>query len=137
MVGRPTKLTPETQSRFITGLKLGLTYKLAASYAGVDEATIYRWMQRGRQEDEGIYFEFCKSVKEAEGSCAAQLMARIQRAAEGGTWQASAWILERRFGYRHQVEAHVQTNDEADLDDVEHLISRVADAAAHLKQSEE
>ena len=131
-MGRPSKLTEETRARFIKGLKLGLTYELAASYAGVDVRTVYGWLQRGKQETDTIYSQLVHAVKESEGTCAAACMARIQKAAEGGQWQAAGWIMERRFGYSQRQEVRVDTSEDA-LDGVEDLIARVAAAAGAIK----
>ena len=131
-MGRPTKLTPETQQRFIDGLRLGLTYKLAASYAGVSMSTFSLWMQKGKDEVEGIYSDFSAAVKAAEGLCAAQCMGRIQKAAEGGQWQAAGWIMERRYGYSQRQEVKVGASDDS-LEGAEDLIAKVAEVAEALK----
>ena len=133
-MGRPTKLNAQTQKRFIDGLRLGLTYKLAASYAGIDISTFHLWMQKGREQSEGIYLEFSDAVKAAEGMCAAQHMGRIMKAAEAGQWQSSAWVMERRFGYSARQEVTVGAVED-NLEGAEDLISRVADIAESLKGS--
>tara|TARA_R110002020_G_scaffold150501_4_gene327316 strand:+ start:4615 stop:5025 length:411 start_codon:yes stop_codon:yes gene_type:complete len=131
-MARPTKLNAETQKRFIDGLKLGLTYELASSYAGVDRTTIFNWMRRGKEEDEGIYVDFFNAVKAAEGQCAAICMGRIQRAAEAGQWQAAGWIMERRYGYSARQEVSVAAADDT-LDNAEDMIDRLATIANALK----
>ena len=139
--GRKTKLNPEIQQRVVRGLGLGLTYDHAAAYAGIDRATFYRWLARGRRDadngEESIFREFSDAVKESEGMAAAQCMARIVKAADGGTWQASAWILERRFGYRQHQEVSINVDEEDSLEDIEKLIERVSAAAQALKQPDE
>jgi transposase len=131
-MGRPTKLNAETQKRFIDGLRLGLTYKLAASYAGIEESTLYLWLQKGRQQDGTIYSEFLDAVKAAEGLCAAQHMGRIMKAAEAGHWQSSAWVMERRFGYSAKQEVKVGAAEDS-LEGAEDLIAKVAEVAQALK----
>jgi hypothetical protein len=131
-MGRPTKLTPETQKRFIDGLRLGLTYKLAASYAGVEYSTFKLWMQKGREQEDTIYSAFSAAVKAAEGLCAAQCMGRIQKAAEGGQWQSAAWIMERRYHYSARQEVKVGASDDS-LEGAEDLIAKVAEVAEALK----
>ena len=131
-MGRPTKLNAETQKRFIDGLRLGLTYKLAASYAGIDTSTFHLWMQKGREQSEGIYSEFFDAVKAAEGLCAAQHMGRIMKAAEAGQWQSSAWVMERRFGYSAKQEVKVGAAEDS-LEGAEDLIAKVAEGAEALK----
>lgn len=133
-MGRPTKLNAETQKRFIDGLRLGLTYKLAASYAGIDISSFYLWMQKGREQSEGIYSDFFDAVKAAEGLCAAQHMGRIMKAAEAGHWQSSAWVMERRFGYSAKQEVKVGAAEDS-LEGAEDLIAKVAEVAQALKGS--
>ena len=130
-MSRPSKLNPEVTDRFINGLKLGLTYELAASYAGVNVRSIYGWMQRGRDEGEGQYFQFLQAVNQAEGACAAICMGRIQKAAEGGSWQAAGWIMERRYGYSQQQQIKVDTMED-ELENVEDIIAQVAEVAEVL-----
>jgi transposase len=133
-MGRPTKLNAETQKRFIDGLRLGLTYKLAASYAGIEYSTFKLWMQKGRLEEGTIYSAFLAAVKEAEGLCAAQHMSRIVEAAEAGHWQSSAWVMERRFGYSAKQEVKVGAAEDS-LEGAEDLIAKVAEVAQALKGS--
>ena len=134
-MSRPTKLTAETQARFLQGLKLGLTIELAANYAGVGKSTVYRWMSRAEQE-EGPYREFRDAVKEAEGICAAQCMARILKAAEGGSWQASAWVMERRYSYSARQEIKVESVEDG-LDGADELIEKVASIAEQLRNHDD
>tara|TARA_R100000781_G_C3999133_1_gene99615 strand:- start:37 stop:453 length:417 start_codon:yes stop_codon:yes gene_type:complete len=131
-MGRPTKLNAETQKRFIDGLRLGLTYKLAASYAGLDISTFHLWMQKGKAEESGIYSDFFDAIKAAEGMCAAQHMGRITKAAEAGQWQSSAWVMERRFGYSSRQEVKVGASEDG-LEGAEDLIAKVAEIAQALK----
>ena len=133
-MARPSKLTPDTQTRFVAAIKLGLTYELAASYAGIDVRTFYAWMKRGAEEDDTIFSQFYHAVKQSEGHAAASCMARIVKAAEGGQWQSAAWIMERRFGYSARQEVRVGSTGE-DLEEAEDLIAKVAAVAEALKES--
>jgi transposase-like protein len=91
--GRPTKYTPETVKRIIEAIKLGVAYVDAANYAGVGLATFNEWRDR--------YPEFAEAVESASGQAVTACMAKIQKAATEGSWQASAWILERRHPDRY------------------------------------
>ncbi len=96
-----SKLTPEVTSRLVEGIRLGLTNKLAAAYAGIGESTYYLWLQQGRDGDPAK-LELLESLKKAEAQSAAQALATIKRAAMDGNWTSAAWLLERRHGYRRE-----------------------------------
>jgi transposase len=77
-----------------------MTHEMAARAAGISEATFYRWLQRGENSKSGIFREFCEAVKNAEAEAEAELLSFIIEQARSGTWQAAAWILERRHPER-------------------------------------
>lgn len=87
--GRETVRTPETRDKLCQAIELGATYKLACQYAGISEATFYAW----KADD----LEFLEAINKAEGKGAVSHLARIKQASTDGNWQASAWILERRY----------------------------------------
>jgi hypothetical protein len=119
--GRRGKLTPETIERLKQGLTLGLTHELACQYAGIGKTSFYDWLARGRSASSGIHRELADAVAEAEGRNAANCMAVIAKAAQEGTWQAAAWIMERRHGYRAQAH-HVVSETTAEADRFEELL---------------
>src|SRR6266481_5282154 len=94
--GRPTSLTPDVHARIVKAIRLGMTYRLASQYGGVDYDTFRGWRVRADTGEEP-YFSFSVAVKEAEGEGVLQNLERIEAAAINGTWQASAWLLERRY----------------------------------------
>lgn len=87
-VGRPTKRTPETVKKLCDAIRLGASYADACGFAGVHFDTFNEWRKD--------FPEFSDAVKEAEGAGRVQLIAKIQKAANDGNWQAAAWMLERR-----------------------------------------
>lgn len=89
MSGRPTKYTPERVKAITDAIRVGATFRLACDYAGITEDTFARWRER--------YADFADAVKEAEGKGAIGWLAKIEAAANEGTWQAAAWKLERRY----------------------------------------
>ena len=122
-MGRPLKLTPETQARIVEAVELGATWERAADAAGVGASTLRDWRQRG-EAGEKPFAAFLASVKRAEGAGVERALRVIRKAAEGGAWQASAWLLERRYpadyGRRSEVavraseaQAAVATSDAA------------------------
>ena len=123
-MGRKTKLTPEIQETICNWLKLGYYQEDAAIMAGIAPSTYYDWLKKGAEEDskqdeikalgdessplpaiiEGsdielvyVFSEFSEAVARARAEAEGAHIKNIRRAADNGTWQASAWFLERSF----------------------------------------
>lgn len=103
MAGRKTKYTPDTVQRITEAIRLGATYELACGYAGIGVTTFHDWLNAKP--------EFSQAIKEAEGKGAIGWLAKIEKAASEGTWQAAAWKLERRYPqqYGRQIQEHQGT----------------------------
>ena len=89
-MGRPTKLTPEVQKTICDLIANGNTRECAAGCAGVDPATLYRWMA----DPENC--EFREAIEKADAQAEARHVMVIVKAAQAGTWQAAARWLEAR-----------------------------------------
>ena len=112
-MGRPTKLTEDTQQTIIGAIQLGMYQEQAALLAGINVGTFYRWMQQGAVDSDGIYFQFREAVEKARAEAEARKLRAIHIAADTGTWQAAAWWLERSFPKRwgRRIEHTVITRD--------------------------
>lgn len=95
--GRPTKLSPELGASIIAALRRGNFLETAAALAGVDAATVRRWLKRGVAEPESPFGTFATAARVALAEAEDHDLAAIGRAADTGAWQARAWRLERRF----------------------------------------
>ena len=111
-----SKLKPEIKKRLVEGIRLGLTNKLAAAYAGISESTFYLWMQQAREGDQEK-IELSESLKKAEAQSAAHSLAVIKKAAQDGTWTAAAWMLERRHNFRRDAVEEPELVDTTELVD--------------------
>jgi hypothetical protein len=111
---RPSKLTPETVTRIDQAIRMGATYELACKFAGISYQTFRNWITRAEAElqrrdnpnvkegtkqwvDEQPYVELFDALQKAEGDAAVGWLAKIEKAANDGNWQAAAWKLERRY----------------------------------------
>lgn len=70
----------------------GLTRKVAARVAGISPTTLYKYLR----EDA----EFAQRVKSAQADGEESLVDLIREHA-ADTWQAAAWLLERRYPDRY------------------------------------
>jgi transposase len=93
--GRKTKFTPETCKLIVDTITEGNTLKIASALAGVEEQTIFNWMERGQREGSGEYFEFFESLTRAKAS-AQQLAVKALVSAFGDDWRAAMEYLARR-----------------------------------------
>jgi transposase len=97
----------ERVQTLINALKSGAYIQTACTYSGVGESTVYRWLERGRKEndrlendekpnpDETPYLELWESIEKARAEATLRNLQVIQTSAQNGNWQASAWFLER------------------------------------------
>lgn len=87
------------QRTIVDALVRGNFQNVAAELAGVDNGTICRWMEKGQREDAEFarYRQFREAILVANAEAQDAQITRINRAARDGTWQAAAWLLERRF----------------------------------------
>lgn len=115
MAGRPTKFTPDTQNKLVQAIQMGATYEHAAAYAGISYNTFNEWMKKGEDAKSGEFLEFSEAIKEAEGRAVIGWLAKIEKAANDGTWQAAAWKLERRYPsvYGKTVQEHTGKDGQA------------------------
>ena len=132
-MSRRTKLNPQRQAMIIEALQLGMTIELASKYAGIEQKTFYNWMNRGRRENEGIYFQFLQAIEKAIAKSALVNMAIIQKAAKEGTWQASAWIMERRHKYHAKQEPEVIVQIDTKEASITQLIQQVKETDLELE----
>jgi len=141
-MARPCKLTNDVQDSILESIELGMTYQQAANIAGIDETTFHRWKRQGEDANSGKFHQFCLAIKRANEKAKLILLKRIGESGEGGqilettrevydaggnlvrriivqkelgpVWQASAWILERRFPDEFGRKAKPQLTDEKD-----------------------
>lgn len=99
--GRPTRLDRDTVTQLEQLIRAGTTIDVAAAAVGVSRASIYSWLKQGEKARKGTYArELREAVERARAESESVLVARIGQAAAKGSWQAAAWLLERRFPER-------------------------------------
>ncbi len=103
-----SKLTPEIQKEIGNNIKLGMPLKFAAEAAGISEKTFYLWMNQGEKDEKGKFHDFFIHCNNCKSVGVKLHLSLITKAANEGSWQASAWILERRhpeeFGRKDKLE---------------------------------
>lgn len=94
-MGRPTKCTPEVVERICEALALGVSWAAAAAHAGMSEAALTEWKQRGNDGEEP-FAAFLAEATRARDAAEVRMASIVIRAAEEGDAKAAQWWLERR-----------------------------------------
>jgi hypothetical protein len=109
--GTTGKRDPERVQAILTGMELGLSRGDAAQAAGIARRTLYDWMAADPA--------FADAVDQAESRCKRSLLGLVVAAAakrQANTWQAAAWILERRwpsdFGQKTRLDVSLDLESE-------------------------
>lgn len=105
--GRPTLLNEATAEMITNAIRLGMYLDDAAAVAGIHRNTLGNWLTWGREAEaklengdeltdrDRLYWDFLGAVEKARADAVLRNLNVIQRAAQDGSWQASAWFLER------------------------------------------
>ena len=133
-MARRTKLNADVQRRIIQAIQEGATYELAAQFGGITRTTLYYWLKKGeeiKEEQEQVeqyeavgeedpLLTFFNEFKKAEAICCVGALAVIKKEARTGTWQAAAWLLERRFPqqYARNQQPAVQLTIDVDAEEI-------------------
>ncbi|MNS51706.1 hypothetical protein D3C72_843960 [compost metagenome] len=166
--GRPTIISDAIVKQIEQALLSGAFVETACDFAGISRETFYAWLKRGaaernrrdalkkpidklkgkelereiaRRREEDPYLRFSDTVKKTQADAEVGLLAQI--ASHGKeSWQANAWILERKFPDRYgvkrkvqvEIDAEVRKQHERALDRIEALVeSGEIDATAYEK----
>ncbi len=97
MAGRRTKYTPDTVDAICEAIRNGSTQHDAAVMAGVGKTVFYEWYS--------LKPEFAEAVEKAHADFKQKNVTAIRAAGIradktghlSGSWQANAWLLERKY----------------------------------------
>jgi hypothetical protein len=85
---------------------------VVCTYLGIAETSFYNWCRKGKEDFENgknsIYVQFLQSINEAEAKAEMLHLQNIAKSANDGTWQASAWLLERKHKNRWSNKQEIQ-----------------------------
>jgi len=107
-----TKLNDKMIEDFKKYISQGNFVNVVCQYLGINESTYYDWINRSiadeEQNKETIYTKFSKAIKEAEAMAEMRHLQNILKTAQEGTWQASAWYLERKHKNRWSTKQEIE-----------------------------
>jgi hypothetical protein len=107
-----SKLTTDLINKASKYISEGHYTNVICQYLGIAETTFYSYVNQGKEDIEAdkdtIYTKFLKSVKEAEAIAEMKQLQNILKASSDGTWQASAWYLERKHKNRWSTKQEIE-----------------------------
>ena len=117
-MSRTTKCTKPVIEAICLALQDGLPFESACECGGISKQTGYDWLKRG-ESGEDPFLTFSDAVKKAQ-AIGEYALVRIVQNASFKSWQAAAWLLERRFPDRWgrkpaTVELNLSAQDREDL----------------------
>lgn len=106
------KLTKEGIDQAVRFKRAGVLDKDIAAYIGVSAETFSRWINHPKSENQA---QLAQAMKKEEASYKAALLTIIYNEAVNQTWQAAAWLLERKYPdeYARKDRATVEAKVEA------------------------
>jgi hypothetical protein len=122
-------------------LRSGVPVIHACAAVGIPEQTFYGWIRKGKESTKGQHFDFYNDVQKAKADAVTRNVALIQRAAQDGTWQASAWYLERchpnEFGKQEAHKLEHSGGLEVNVTEArERITSRINSIASRVGENE-
>jgi len=79
-MARPSKLTPELQTKICDLLTEGVSIENIAAAVGITDTTFYNWQAKGREAQSGMYLEFFEAITHAQK----QALILAEQVARGG-----------------------------------------------------
>lgn len=95
-MGRKYTISEDKINRICDAIKRGLSNRSAAASVGISHVSFYNWVNRGEHEDDTLYSKFYDGVQAASAEFEASRIRNIA-SHEETSWQASAWLLERKL----------------------------------------
>jgi len=96
--GRDSKLSMERQEKIAQAIEAGKSMTIAARKAGVSRNTVYSWIEKGEDQDEGVYADFHDRIRRARGEGEDfYLSLALQMAKENGDHRFIASLMKQRY----------------------------------------
>lgn len=96
----PSKFTEPVRKKVLEALKVGASHRTAAAVAGIGENTLRRWLERGREAEEGSRWRtFVEEVEQAEAHPKVRALGIIYREMNDNASLAWKFIERREHGY--------------------------------------
>lgn len=104
--------------RLNQAISVGAYIEDACIFAGISSRQFRRWRELAEQGIEP-YAERWEEINKSESQSIVRNLFNIQNASNNGTWQASAWLLERKYPEKYGRKETVNVVDKNKEFDVE------------------
>tara|TARA_R110002020_G_scaffold275776_1_gene490981 strand:+ start:1119 stop:1613 length:495 start_codon:yes stop_codon:yes gene_type:complete len=104
--------------RLNQAISVGAYIEDACNFAGISSRQFRRWRELAEQGVEP-YAERWGEINKSESQSIVRNLFNIQNASNNGTWQASAWLLERKYPEKYGRKETVNVVDKNKQFDVE------------------
>lgn len=96
--GRDSKLTKQREEQIAQAIEQGKSMTIAARKAGVSRNAVYSWIEKGEDQDEGIYSDFHDRIRRARGEGEDfYLSLALEMAKENGDHRFIASLMKQRY----------------------------------------
>jgi transposase len=96
--GRDSKLSKEREEQIAQAIENGRSMTAAARMAGVSRNAVYSWIEKGEQQEEGIYADFHDRITRARGQGEEWYFQTAMRLAkENGDHRFIASLMKQRY----------------------------------------
>lgn len=102
-------------NRLSQAISVGAYIEDACIFAGISSRQYRRWRELAEQGVEP-YADRWVEIQKSEAQAVVRNLFNIQQSANNGTWQASAWILERKYPEKYARKDTVQIAKQSDYD---------------------
>ena len=104
--------------RLNQAISVGAYIEDACVFAGISSRQFRRWRELAEQGIEP-YAERWEEINKSESQSIVRNLFNIQNASNNGTWQASAWLLERKYPEKYGRKETVNLSTDKKQFDVE------------------
>jgi len=104
--------------RLNQAISVGAYIEDACIFAGISSRQFRRWRELAEQGIEP-YAERWEEINKSESQSIVRNLFNIQNASNNGTWQASAWLLERKYPEKYGRKETVNLSTDKKQFDVE------------------
>jgi len=132
----PYKLDKELQKKIAFFVQNGASIEDACLNCGIHKTSYYKWIKKGKKDSEGVYHDFMQHMEKAQAKNKMFHINNINKHAEK-SWQASAWMLERRYPEEFsRPEIRNDINVESNKDMTIKIVGMVKDKNGNLVEAD-